>query len=153
MKRATQRLNREIEQDLAAAPAATAPAASVAETFRIVVNTQVYENYGAHGWDGPKSGSQCPQYWKAKGGNEYVRDVGSIREVLQLGAKGIARIADEMCDTVQKYDYAYQEYPVSWSLVSSTEETWEETELREMVELGIISEEIRQKRLKFRFTS
>ena len=34
----------------------------------LVITTQVYENYGAHDWDGK---GECPQYWKAKGGSEY----------------------------------------------------------------------------------
>lgn len=34
----------------------------------LVIRTQVYENYGAHDWDGK---GECPQYWKAKGGSEY----------------------------------------------------------------------------------
>ena len=34
----------------------------------LVISTQVYENYGAHDWNGQ---GECPQYWKAKGGSEY----------------------------------------------------------------------------------
>ena len=37
--------------------------------MKLLIQTQVYENYGAHDWDGT---GQCPQYWKAKGGNDYV---------------------------------------------------------------------------------
>ena len=36
---------------------------------KLLITTQVYENYGAHDWDGQ---GQCPQYWKAKGGSDYV---------------------------------------------------------------------------------
>ena len=36
---------------------------------KLLITTQVYENYGAHDWDGK---NECPQYWKAKGGSEYV---------------------------------------------------------------------------------
>jgi hypothetical protein len=36
---------------------------------KLLITTQVYENYGAHDWDGE---GECPQYWKAKGGNDYV---------------------------------------------------------------------------------
>jgi hypothetical protein len=36
---------------------------------KLLITTQVYENYGAHAWDGQ---GVCPQYWKAKGGNDYV---------------------------------------------------------------------------------
>lgn len=36
---------------------------------KLLISTQVYENYGAHDWDGE---GECPQYWKAKGGNDYI---------------------------------------------------------------------------------
>jgi hypothetical protein len=34
----------------------------------LVIQTQNYENYGAHDWDGT---GVCPTHWKAKGGSEY----------------------------------------------------------------------------------
>ena len=34
-----------------------------------ILNTQYCENYGAHDWDGT---GECPQYWKNKGGSEYI---------------------------------------------------------------------------------
>jgi hypothetical protein len=37
--------------------------------MKLLITTQVYENYGAHDWDGK---NECPSYWKAKGGNDYV---------------------------------------------------------------------------------
>ena len=37
--------------------------------MKLLITTQVYENYGAHDWDGK---GLCPQYWKAKGGSDYV---------------------------------------------------------------------------------
>jgi len=36
---------------------------------KLLITTQVYENYGAHDWEGV---GECPQYWKAKGGSDYV---------------------------------------------------------------------------------
>ena len=36
---------------------------------KLLISTQVYENYGAHDWEGV---GECPQYWKAKGGSDYV---------------------------------------------------------------------------------
>ena len=36
---------------------------------KLLITTQVYENYGAHDWDGV---GECPQYWKSKGGSDYV---------------------------------------------------------------------------------
>jgi len=37
--------------------------------MKLLITTQVYENYGAHAWDGQ---GECPEHWKAKGGNDYV---------------------------------------------------------------------------------
>jgi hypothetical protein len=37
--------------------------------LKLLIQTQVYENYGAHDWEGVGA---CPQYWKAKGGSDYV---------------------------------------------------------------------------------
>jgi hypothetical protein len=45
------------------------PTTNTSEILRFVVTTQVRENYGAHNWDG---NGECPQYWKFKGGNEYL---------------------------------------------------------------------------------
>ena len=39
--------------------------------MKLVITTQVRENYGAHDWDGTGT---CPQYWKFKGGSEYTVD-------------------------------------------------------------------------------
>ena len=37
--------------------------------MKIVIQTQIRENYGAHAWDGE---GECPQRWKCKGGNTYI---------------------------------------------------------------------------------
>lgn len=36
---------------------------------KLLISSQLYENYGAHDWDGTGA---CPQYWKAKGSSDYV---------------------------------------------------------------------------------
>jgi hypothetical protein len=36
---------------------------------KLLISTQYQENYGAHDWDGE---GQCPEYWKFKGGSDYV---------------------------------------------------------------------------------
>ena len=50
---------------------------------KLLITTQVYENYGAHDWDGV---GECPQYWKAKGGNDYVikkfKDINRVTETV-----------------------------------------------------------------------
>jgi hypothetical protein len=37
--------------------------------MQIIITTQYRENYGAHDWNGE---GECPQYWKNKGGDQYV---------------------------------------------------------------------------------
>ncbi len=37
--------------------------------MKLLITTQNLENYGAHDSDGV---GECPQYWKAKGGSDYV---------------------------------------------------------------------------------
>jgi len=37
--------------------------------MKLVIQTQISENYGAFDWDGE---GECPQYWKMKGGNTYI---------------------------------------------------------------------------------
>lgn len=50
---------------------------------KLLIQTQTYENYGAHDWDGV---GECPQYWKAKGGSDYVvkkfKDLDKVTEVV-----------------------------------------------------------------------
>jgi len=137
-----------IAEQLEEAPVTEAPAKAVSETFRVVVTTQVYENYGTHCCECESDDScTCKPYWKAKGGNEYVRDIGTISEVLVLGAKGVQAIADEMSKAVSENNRHWHEYAISWCLLSSTEETYEERELREMVEEGYFDESHRERRL------
>jgi hypothetical protein len=37
--------------------------------MKIVISTQLTENYGSHDWDGL---GVCPQHWKNKGYNTYI---------------------------------------------------------------------------------
>ncbi len=39
------------------------------ELTESLITTQYRENYGAHDWDGT---GDCPQYWKNKGGYDYM---------------------------------------------------------------------------------
>jgi hypothetical protein len=53
--------------------------------MKLLITTQVYENYGAHDWDGK---GECPSYWKAKGGMDYVvkkfRDINRATEAVMI---------------------------------------------------------------------
>jgi hypothetical protein len=37
--------------------------------MKVIIQTQTYENYGAHDWDGKGA---CPQHWKPKGGDTFI---------------------------------------------------------------------------------
>ncbi len=55
--------------------------------MKLLITTQVYENYGAHDWDGV---GQCPSYWKAKGGSDYVVKNINVNQVTEtvMGVRG-----------------------------------------------------------------
>ena len=77
--------------------------------MKLVIQTQVKENYGAHDWDGK---GECPQYWKFKGGNTYV--------VENLSAKSMQRIADlgipTLTDLIESRSEAWEEYIIDWEI-------------------------------------
>ena len=70
---------------------------------KLLITTQTYENYGAHDWDGV---GQCPQYWKAKGGSDYVIKKINVNKVLLqcLYWKSIHLIAER----VKKHGKAFK---------------------------------------------
>ena len=70
----------------------------------LVIRTQVYENYGAHDWDGTEP---CPQYWKAKGGSEYKI----------LGVPMDANFEQVvMAAGVTRFDNYFEESVIDWSI-------------------------------------
>jgi len=91
--------------------------------FRIVIFTHVRENYGAHDWDGK---GECPQYWKNKFGDEYSVFVGDTNKVVELGRKGLLKMAQELAEKHGRNSDYYQEYMVDWCVMSCDEETQQE---------------------------
>jgi hypothetical protein len=77
--------------------------------LKLLITTQVYENYGAHDWDGK---NECPQYWKAKGGDEYV--VKNFQ-----GGQGDAATTALMLlrDQIEKDTPYYREQIIDWKIV------------------------------------
>lgn len=77
---------------------------------KLLIITQIYENYGAHDWDGVGT---CPQYWKAKGGNEYVvKDVGeaSAYAAAQLAARQVEQDNEYFTETVIDFRVVEDDY-------------------------------------------
>jgi len=81
---------------------------------KLLITTQIYENYGAHDWDGE---GECPQYWKAKGGNDYV--------VKKFKSNRRSSIADSATDAVMGLrsqiecdNDHFRESIIDWKIVS-----------------------------------
>ena len=72
--------------------------------MKLVIATQYMENYGAHDWDGK---GECPQYWKCKGGSEYI-----IENVPFTGAVDYKEIV-EMANVERNNEYV-REYVIDW---------------------------------------
>lgn len=54
--------------------------------MKLVIQTQVRENYGAHDWDGK---GECPQYWKCKGGETFIVPNLSDKQVEKVKSHGV----------------------------------------------------------------
>ena len=74
---------------------------------KLLITTQVYENYGAHDWDGKGT---CPQYWKAKGGSDYI-----IRNIDINLVQELAQSAKAQVETNDEY---FTETVVGWEVVA-----------------------------------
>ncbi len=74
---------------------------------KLLIQTQVMENYGAHDWDGQGS---CPQYWKAKGGNDYV--------VKNIDPNRASQIATWACGEIEQDNEYFREFAVNWEVVA-----------------------------------
>jgi len=74
---------------------------------KLLISTQVHENYGAHDWDGV---GQCPQYWKAKGGADYVVknvDINKATETVQA-----------LRGKIESDSEYYREVILDWAIVA-----------------------------------
>ena len=74
---------------------------------KLLITTQVYENYGAHDWDGTGA---CPQYWKAKGGNDYV--VKKFKDLNKVTETVMALRSQIECD-----NEGFRETIIGWEIV------------------------------------
>ena len=74
--------------------------------MKLLITTQVYENYGAHDWDGAGS---CPQYWKAKGGNDYV-----IKNFRGDTTAAVMMVRPD----IEQDTVGYREQIIDWNLVA-----------------------------------
>ena len=125
------------------------PAKATETTFRVVVQSQVYENYGAHCCECESDETcECEPYWKAKGGSEYHHNIGTASDAIRLGSKGIGAVADAIKAKFERCDRFWHEYAINWTVVPSTEETYDEQMYREMHEEGWMGHETEEQHAK-----
>ena len=96
--------------------------------MKILLQTQIHENYGAHDWDGT---GNCPQYWKAKGGNDIEID----RELTWNEAADVELVKSLVkaaTAKVNRKDDYYEERVIGWDLVTPDHKTWFEKSQLEM---------------------
>ena len=77
---------------------------------KLLITTQVYENYGAHDWDGK---GECPSYWKAKGGSDYVIrniDINCVQELAQSAKAQVETNDDYFSETVIGWEVVADDY-------------------------------------------
>ena len=96
--------------------------------MKILLHTQIHENYGAHDWDGK---GECPQYWKAKGGNDIELD----RELTlneAADAELVKFLVAAATAKINRKSDSYEEYVIDWELVTPDHLTWFEKSQLEM---------------------
>ena len=75
---------------------------------KLLITTQVYENYGAHDWDGAGA---CPQYWKAKGGSDYV--------VKNVNVNSVTETVMALRGQIEQDNQAFRETIIGWEVVAN----------------------------------
>ena len=75
---------------------------------KLLITTQVYENYGAHDWDGV---GECPQYWKAKGGSDYV--------VKNVNVNSVTETVMALRSQIEQDNQAFRETIIGWEVVAN----------------------------------
>ena len=75
---------------------------------KLLITTQVYENYGAHDWDGVGA---CPQYWKAKGGSDYV--------VKNVNVNSVTETVMALRGQIEQDNQAFREKIIGWEVVAN----------------------------------
>lgn len=83
--------------------------------MKLYIFTQDMENYGAHDWDGE---GECPQYWKAKGGTEYIVDVEGFRWNDTFAEKNIRMVVDELRFIIDESNDYYRSSILGYEIVA-----------------------------------
>jgi hypothetical protein len=83
--------------------------------MKLYIFTQDQENYGAHDWDGE---GEVPQYWKSKGGTDYIVDVEGFRWNDTFAEKNIRMIVDELRFIIDESNDYYRSSILGYEIVA-----------------------------------
>ena len=79
--------------------------------MKLLITTQVQENYGAHDWDGT---GECPQYWKFKGGQDYSYALGPVMRSTDV----LAEIVEYFRGKIEVSNEGFREYIIGFEVVA-----------------------------------
>ena len=85
--------------------------------MKLMITTQILENYGAHDWDGQ---GECPQYWKAKGGNDYCHMLEGFCADHEFADKKLEMIVDSLRPQVESDNIGYREHVIHYEIVEDS---------------------------------
>jgi hypothetical protein len=88
--------------------------------FRLIIDAQFLENYGAHDWDGE---GECPQRWKSKGNAEMIVGLFDLEDIVKMGAEGLERFGSAAIARHLKSDDYTAHTDRTWELVPPGELT------------------------------
>jgi len=77
--------------------------------MKLYIVTQDQENYGSHDWDGK---GECPQYWKSKGGSDFMVPLGDSVDT------PINDIVEAVRSKIEENSTYYRSNIVAWEVVS-----------------------------------
>lgn len=79
--------------------------------MKLIIETQIHENYGAHDWDGT---GECPQYWKAKGGSTYHFE--GVTYAQAMDSAFLKAAVEKATAAVSHTSEGWEEYVIDWHL-------------------------------------
>ena len=88
---------------------------------KLVISTQIRENYGAHDWDGVGT---CPQNWRCKGGEVYVVPGLTAKDAHKIEKSGIPTLTS----LIDVRNHGFEEFVVGWFIANDDDkvcEPWE----------------------------
>ena len=83
--------------------------------MKLMITTQVQENYGAHDWDGE---GECPQHWKMKGSEDFFVALDGFNPDHEFADKNLAMIVDGVRSKIEWNDVGSRQHIVGYDVVA-----------------------------------